>query len=71
MKKVADQLALSVNHCCHSTTNMLMHSYVHPQMALNYRGYISIATALNKHAQLLPFVKKFFIKYNAELSCHL
>jgi hypothetical protein len=59
---VADQLALSVHHCCHSTTNMLMHSYVHPQMALNYRGYISITTALNKHAQLLPFVKKLFDK---------
>jgi len=31
-------------------------------MALNYRGYISITTALNKHAQLLPFVKKLFDK---------
>ena len=61
-KSVADQLALSVHHCCHSTTNMLMHSYVHPQMALNYRGYISITTALNKNAQLLPFVKKLFDK---------
>jgi len=23
---VADQLALSVHHCCHSTTKMLVHS---------------------------------------------
>ncbi len=26
---------------------MLMHSYVHPQIALNYRGYISIKAALH------------------------
>jgi hypothetical protein len=31
-------------------------------MALNYRGYISITTAHNKNAQLLPFVKKLFDK---------